>query len=56
MVDGEDVEYNLSDPESAQAYIDSYADNAFINDPEKDLKYKDVHYIYIMKVAEVGDP
>lgn len=37
-------------------FIDSYADNAFISDPEKDLKYKDVHYIYIMKVAEVGDP
>ncbi|MBR0408415.1 MAG: diguanylate cyclase [Clostridia bacterium] len=38
------------------SFIDTYADNAFINDPESDLKYKDVHYIYIMKVADVGDP
>ena len=37
-------------------FIDYYADNDFLNDPEMDLKYKDVHYIYIMKVAEVGDP
>lgn len=26
-VDGESVEYDFSDPESAQAYVDSYADN-----------------------------
>lgn len=26
-VDGEEVEYDLSDPDSAQAYVDSYADN-----------------------------
>ncbi|MBR3018077.1 MAG: diguanylate cyclase [Clostridia bacterium] len=37
-------------------FIDTYADNTFINNPESDLKYKDVHYIYIMKVADVGDP
>ena len=37
-------------------FIDTYADNAFLSDPERDLKYKDVHYIYIMKVADVGDP
>ena len=37
-------------------FIDTYADNAFKNDPEADWKYKDVHYIYIMKVADVGDP
>lgn len=37
-------------------FIDNYADNAFKSDPEADLKYKDVHYIYIMKVADVGDP
>ena len=37
-------------------FIDNYADNAFLSNPESDLKYKDVHYIYIMKVADVGDP
>jgi len=37
-------------------FIDTYANNEFRNDPEKDKKYNDVHYIYIMKVAEVGDP
>lgn len=38
------------------SFIDTYADNAFIASPGMDLKYKDVHYIYIMKVADVGDP
>jgi len=38
------------------SFIDSYADNAFLNNPASDLKYKDVHYIYIMKVADAGDP
>ena len=42
--------------EFLDTFIDYYADNAFIADPEKDLKYKDVHYVYIMKVADVGDP
>jgi len=37
-------------------FIDTFADNAFRDAPEMDLKYKDVHYIYIMKVADVGDP
>ena len=37
-------------------FIDNYADNAFRDAPGMDLKYKDVHYIYIMKVADVGDP
>lgn len=37
-------------------FIDNYADNEFRNNPGKDLKYKDVHYIYIMKIADVGDP
>ena len=37
-------------------FIDTYASNEFRNDPEKDKKYNDVHYIYIMKVADVGDP
>ena len=37
-------------------FIDNYANNEFRNDPEKDKKYNDVHYIYIMKVADVGDP
>ena len=37
-------------------FIDTYASNDFRNDPEKDKKYNDVHYIYIMKVADEGDP
>jgi len=37
-------------------FIDTYANNDFRNDPDQDKKYNDVHYIYIMKIAEVGDP